>query len=113
SSMADAGYIRIYSSQTITVSGDLRKPTITASNPPVSLLGQGSWTQQRTSGNSAFSDRGSHGVVSFKKRLWVLGGMTGSGRVNDVWSSTDGVSWTQEIANAPWSARNGHQVVVY
>ena len=36
--------------------------------------------------------RSSHQVVSYHGSLWVLGGYDGGYR-NDVWRSTDGVSW--------------------
>lgn len=32
---------------------------------------------------------------------------------NDVWSSSDGVNWTQELANAPWLARAYHNAFVF
>ncbi|NLV39829.1 MAG: hypothetical protein GXY15_01175 [Candidatus Hydrogenedentes bacterium] len=44
-------------------------------------------------------------------KMWVLGGLvldTGTQTfqdVNDVWSSTDGVTWTQASPAAPWQAR--------
>jgi len=47
----------------------------------------------------------------------VLGGLyqTNTGVnifYNDVWSSPDGVNWTQEVVNAPWSERGLHATVV-
>lgn len=45
------------------------------------------------------------GVV-FNNKMWVMGGQGTSGTyLNDVWSSGDGVTWTQETANAQWQAR--------
>ena len=44
--------------------------------------------------------------------MWVLGGYHGSLR-NDVWYSSDGVSWTQATANAPWVARGEHRSIVF
>ena len=32
---------------------------------------------------------------------------------NDVWSSSDGASWTQMTATAPWSARSGPRLVSF
>jgi len=43
--------------------------------------------------------------------MWVLGGYDGSKR-NDVWSSPDGINWTQVTGGAQWSARNWHAAVV-
>ena len=48
--------------------------------------------------------------------MWVMGGLvSGSVGKNDVWSSTDGVNWTEVLADgdAPWLARFTHQAVVY
>jgi len=45
------------------------------------------------------------GALVFKDRMWLLGG-AGSGQFfNDLWSSTDGVDWTLETEEAPWSRR--------
>jgi hypothetical protein len=40
-------------------------------------------------------------AVAFNGQMWVLGG---SG-YNDVWSSKDGLNWTQVTASAQWAAR--------
>src|SRR5690606_4173911 len=48
----------------------------------------------------------------FNKRLWVLGGW-GFDHLNDVWSSADGVNWSQEMASAPWEPRVGHTATVF
>jgi hypothetical protein len=47
-----------------------------------------------------------------------MGGWTNSPQgtsvaTNDVWSSPDGVTWTQVNANAPWSARSAHSSLVF
>lgn len=58
-----------------------------------------------------WSKRYAAGHVVFNDRMWVLGGAGGAqpgakpGAKNDVWSSTDGVNWTLELAEAPWSPR--------
>jgi len=53
-------------------------------------------------------------AVVFKDRLWILGGATGGAeQANDVWSSPDGVTWTQVTAAAPWSRRHNHAAVVF
>ena len=48
----------------------------------------------------------------FNHKIWVLGGSDGSYK-NDVWSSSDGINWTQATANAPWSVRYGQTSVVF
>ena len=46
--------------------------------------------------------------------MWVIGGETGTDVfVNDVWSSSDGVNWTQATSSANFTARGGHSVVPF
>jgi hypothetical protein len=45
------------------------------------------------------------GIV-FNNKMWMMGGQGTSGSyLNDVWSSSDGLTWTQETAQAQWPAR--------
>ena len=53
-----------------------------------------------------------HYTLAFDSRIWVMGGQTipnfaDADEVfhNDVWSSDDGVNWTQVTENAPWVPR--------
>lgn len=64
--------------------------------------------------------RKGHTVVVFRNKLWLLGGAADiqpdfSARklFNDVWSSTDGIHWTEETGAAPWSPRDSPHVVVF
>jgi N-acetylneuraminic acid mutarotase len=63
-----------------------------------------------------FSPRKNHVVVSFLDYLWVIGGNDGQFR-NDVWRSTDGVTWTRVLADDPaaarFSPRAGHACLVF
>jgi len=75
------------------------------------------WTRVVTTG-AIFSPRSSHRVVAFNNRLWVIGGLdyfTTEGSTpnfnNEVWSSADGVSWTQH-PNPGFAARASHEAVV-
>jgi hypothetical protein len=60
------------------------------------------------------------GTVVFDNQMWVIGGGTyGDHRqqvpsvpYNEVWSSSDGITWTQH-PNAPWSPRRYHDVAVF
>ena len=78
------------------------------------------WTEVITTGTK-WSGRHQHQVVLFDSTLWLLGGSDNEGAVkNDVWKSTDGITWEQVDANgsangsnAPWSAREKHQVVSF
>ncbi|HMS62096.1 MAG TPA: hypothetical protein PKD63_07435 [Solirubrobacteraceae bacterium] len=86
-----------------------------------------SWTREgRASGPGADRWEGRAGLsaVAFKGRLYVFGGSRnddsaivgpgGPARVyyNDVWSSSDGRSWTRETEHAPWAPRAGAAAVV-
>lgn len=69
---------------------------------------------------AAFSPRAWHTSVVFNNKMWVIGGYNGDGTLNggtdffnDVWSSTDGINWTLETANAAFSARYDHTSVVF
>lgn len=60
------------------------------------------------------------GSAVFKNRMWILGGGTYDTPkkpqrlyYNDVWSSSDGVTWTQHTAAAPWEPRQYHDVAVF
>ena len=46
--------------------------------------------------------------------MWVIGGLTTGGvQHNDVWSSTDGITWTEVTDSAEWSVRELHQALVF
>ena len=77
------------------------------------------WEEVTTTGTK-WSARTSHQVVSFNSVIWLLGGNNGANTLNDIWKSTDGTSWIQVDANgddsgsnAPWPARQNHQVVSF
>ncbi|MFO1021889.1 MAG: galactose oxidase [Planctomycetales bacterium] len=59
------------------------------------------------------------GLVTFKDRMWMLGGTedyyfgTDKNLKNDVWSSPDGKLWNLATNNAGWSPRAYHQAVVH
>jgi hypothetical protein len=72
------------------------------------------WTQAPPT--VPFPARDSHGSVDFNGKMWVIGGNdAGAGNfpLNDVWSSTDGSTWTMETAAAAFSPRLGFGCVVY
>lgn len=54
-----------------------------------------------------------YGAVTFRDRVWLLGGYDGRTYYHDVWSSPDAVHWTRETADAGWSARNVAVAVVF
>lgn len=63
--------------------------------------------------------RWGHQSVTFKEKIWVIGGIgpVGGGtnsKTNDIWSSADGINWTKtSIVGIHFSERSGHQVLVF
>ncbi|HVC97927.1 MAG TPA: hypothetical protein VND64_29925 [Pirellulales bacterium] len=60
------------------------------------------------------------GSAVMNGRIWILGGGTYDTPTtpmrnfyNDVWSSADGIDWTQHTAEAPWHPRQYHDVAVW
>ena len=50
----------------------------------------------------------------YDDKLWVVGGHDANyDYQNDVWYSSDGETWTQATAAAPFSARREHTSVVF
>ena len=93
--------------------------TWTESTPPGSA-------EKDTDGTDAnwWTARNGHTSVVFNSKIWVMGGNDGSAR-NDVWSSTDGSTWTESTppGNAGkitsgtgknwWKGRYAHISVVF
>ncbi len=69
-------------------------------------------------GKAQWSPRTAAALVEFKGKMWILGGIenyyfgTKESLKNDVWYSSDGKSWTQATASAPWAPRAYHQAAV-
>lgn len=73
------------------------------------------WTQrslatpwEKANGNAV---RIEHAAAVFDNKIWVIGGYSMkagslSTRMADIWSSPDGINWTQVTANAPFGIRN-------
>lgn len=75
-----------------------------------------SWTEVNS--KAEWSKRYDHKVVVFDNQMWLLGGYTpgnvrGDSYFEDVWSSSDGSSWTEVVSVAPWNGRRGHEVVTF
>lgn len=81
------------------------------------------WTaDQPDNADDRWEKRERIGAVVFNNKLWVIGGNnypafgntdSPGAAFNDVWSSTDGTSWTQVTANAAFIARTSPAVFVY
>lgn len=74
------------------------------------------WTN---TGNAAWSPRKAQTIIAFRNKLWLFGGadqvkhdFSTVHALDDVWSSDDGLRWTQATAAAAWSPREGATVVV-
>ena len=52
-------------------------------------------------------------VVSYNQKLWIFSGIRGVELSSSVWSSSDGVSWSQVVEEAPFEARQFHAVKVF
>lgn len=73
------------------------------------------WTLETIS--APWSPRAGLATAAFDNKLWVFGGIDdfsgASAAFSDVWSTTDGINWTQEATAAPWGARMGLCAQVY
>ncbi len=78
----------------------------------VVIAQQGSTDWAQITAQAGWLARERPAVVSFRDSLWIMGGVAGTTRFNDVWCSADGVNWVQ-APNAGWSGRYGHAAVVY
>ena len=64
-------------------------------------------------GNAAFAGRDGAGALVFNGKMWLLGGWNPGDKLHfpkicnsEVWSSTDGLTWTLENPQAPWEGRH-------
>lgn len=70
------------------------------------------WTE--ATNTAPWSPRSGFGSVALNGQMWILGGNNGGNSgtyYNDVWSSSNGVSWTEVTNAAPWAARYYYQAV--
>lgn len=74
------------------------------------------WTQ--VTKKAEWPERYDHAAAVYNGYLWVMGGynpgqVKGDTYFEDVWKSSDGKTWEQVQANAPWKGRRGHKVLVF
>ncbi len=73
------------------------------------------WVRQTDS--AAFQARSGHQMFSFDGLLWIIGGkQNDSSYLDDTWSSSDGINWTERTANGhpdSYGGRWNHQSVAY
>lgn len=76
----------------------------------------GGFTWEKILDSAPWVPRSGARLVVHNDRLLLLGGENGFSnktQFHDVWSTTDGHKWIQELGEAPWSNRSGHGVVEY
>ena len=87
----------------------------TALNDVWSSTNGADWTL--VTGNAAFAARYSFGACSYGGKMWVMGGCESdvgyTSLYNDVWSSTDGVTWTQVTSAAAFPERCVFKPVIH
>ena len=72
------------------------------------------WTQASTGSIMGGGSRSNFSTVSYKGRLYIMGGIDSSNNVkNDVWSWADGETWSLETPDAGWSVRSDHTAAVF
>ncbi|MCK9631069.1 MAG: PGF-pre-PGF domain-containing protein [Methanoregula sp.] len=75
-----------------------------------------SWNKISSDGDH-FTGRASHSSLVFNNKIWVIGGDTtgiDTGYKNDVWYSSDGITWTETaVVGDRFTPRHSHTSVVY
>lgn len=86
--------------------------TMTATPGVTPLMGR-DWVEVNS--GAPFEIRSGHTGVVFNNLMWVIAGLGNNGAtiLNDVWSSSDGVSWTCVNPNSAFPGRYLHSSVVY
>jgi hypothetical protein len=76
-------------------------------------------TWQQATSEAGFVKREYHSSVSHQGKMWVIGGQFDDGMAvgipfyDDVWYSSDGLTWTEATGEAGWDARSKHSSVVF
>jgi hypothetical protein len=52
-------------------------------------------------------------MIVFGSKMWLVAGTDGSVKKNDVWNSTDGVTWTEVNSSTIFSARENLASLVF
>jgi len=72
----------------------------------------GAHWQKLTVNDIPWEKRAGQRTVSYHGKMYMMGGITDD-FASDVWSSSDGVNWKQETANASWAKRGTFGLVVF
>lgn len=101
------------------------KDDVSAKPKPVDPLTTLQWVPATTS--APWTERDAHSIAVFKDMMYLIGGVFGNGIVtkngvveywnaphgSDIWTTPDGLSWTQQTNNAPWKNRRSVGTVVF
>lgn len=109
---ADAPFGGRYGSQVLSFNGQLwligGNSNGTLMNDVWSSSNGNAWTQvlaPSTSGTATqFSPREDFGALVYNGSMWVIGGFSQGASHNDVWNSTDGVTWNRVLADGAGGA---------
>jgi hypothetical protein len=72
------------------------------------------WTKVKNNNSEGFSARRAHRSVVFDSKMWMIAGREVDNTYkDDVWTSTNGVSWFESTATAGFSARELHSSTVF
>ena len=70
--------------------------------------------------HAAFAPRDGGGALTYKNKMWLLGGWNPDDKVNfpkicnsEVWNSTDGITWNLILKQAPWEGRHCSGYVLF
>jgi hypothetical protein len=98
-------------------------PTVTEQTSgdfTIGKSGAGEYGWQQITLAAAFAGRDGAGALTFQDRMWLLGGWNPGDKVNfpsicnsEVWSTSDGLAWTEVNPQAPWEGRHTAGYVVY
>lgn len=72
------------------------------------------WTEATSS--AAWSGRLDHTLLNFDNKMWIIGGyqhIPTNERFDEVYNSTDGVTWNLVTANAAFGGRSNHTALVF
>ena len=88
-------------------------PKMTEGNKGAGAQDEGGYEWICATREAAFAARDGAGALVFKGKMWLLGGWNPRDKEHfphicnsEVWSSTDGVTWTLEMLQAPWEGRH-------
>lgn len=70
----------------------------------------------KNTNNQSFTQRSNHKIIFFNNKFWCYGGVnvnTSGNSSNQIWSSVDGINWTEEISNTSYGYLNGRVPVSF